>query len=67
MRGCIGIYIQKYPVDKHQLPYSFAEAFQDKISGPFAKKPWHQGPYDLLAVNGNMNSDIVLAAWEILK
>ncbi len=47
--------------------YAFAQAFQEKVSGPLADKPWHQGPYDLLAVNGNMNPEIMQAAWETLK
>lgn len=47
--------------------YAFANAFQEKIEGPLANKPWHEGPYDLLATNGNINQEILQAAWKTLK
>jgi hypothetical protein len=47
--------------------YAFAQAFQEKLTGPLAEKPWHQGPYDLLAANGNMNPAIMQTAWNTLR
>lgn len=47
--------------------YAFAEAFQRKINGPLADKPWHEGPYDLLAANGNINQEVMKTAWKTMK
>ncbi len=46
--------------------YAFARAFQDRTSGSLAGIPWHEGPYDLLAANGNINQEIMKAAWQKL-
>jgi len=43
--------------------YAFAESFQRKVNGVLADKPWHEGPYDLLSANGNINQEIMRAAW----
>lgn len=47
--------------------YAFAEAFQQKLTGPLSKKPWHEGPYDLLSANGNINQEVLKAAWNTIK
>lgn len=47
--------------------YAFAEAFQKKVSGAIAEKPWHEGPYDLLSANGNINQEVMKAAWTTMK
>ncbi len=47
--------------------YGFMEAFQAKIVGPLAEKSLYEGPYDLLVANGNINQEIMQAAWETLK
>jgi hypothetical protein len=47
--------------------YAFAEAFQKKVSGAMAEKSWHEGPYDLLSANRNINQEVMKAAWRTMK
>jgi len=47
--------------------YGFMEAFHKKVIGSLAVKTPYEGPYDLLATNGNINQEIMRAAWKTLQ